>query len=178
MYSHNKCNWTINALLTVSTIIMVFFLLFFDSVMFASRTDKMLIRVTGATFIFEKQTPRWLLIPSLVVIVTEGRFWGDLWCHPFPSDTGSVEVCIQMTGGTATSHNISVWLRLLEKHLAEQIKAILEARANHALPTLVSIIPSIKKLQLQYISAAWSSRTKSFLVDWIINYLIFCTGQW
>ena len=68
--------------------------------------EQFLIRVTCLTFKFERQTRGCLLIPSFLVIVTEGCFRDDLWGHSFPSDTGSVELCIQMTGRVSMNHNI------------------------------------------------------------------------
>lgn len=41
---------------------------------FCFQTDKLKIRVTSATFKFERQTQRCLLMPFFVVIVTEERF--------------------------------------------------------------------------------------------------------
>lgn len=67
-----------------------------------------------------------------------------------PSDTGSAEPRIQMTAGVAMSHNIRARRRLLAKHLADQIRPILEARANHALRTFVPIIHIITGVAHMY----------------------------
>lgn len=52
-----------------------------------------------------------------------------------PSDKGSAELCIQMTVGVGVSQSTFLRRRLL----SDQIKADLEAKANHAPTTFVPI---------------------------------------
>jgi len=57
------------------------------------------------------------------------------------SDTGSAEPRMRMTG--RRDSNVFARRRLLAKHLVDQIGAVLEARANHALGAFVPIIHTI-----------------------------------
>lgn len=146
MHKINAAELLVNFFLSLSADFYFFFFL----VTIASRTAELLIRVTGVTSKFKRRTRSCLLIPSPLSLSQRDVSGGDLWWHFFPSDTGSAELCIQMTGRVAMSHNIFARCRLVTKHLADQIKAILEASTNHALRTFVSVIHTITEVARTY----------------------------
>lgn len=100
----NKCSYTAPELSSLSLLLSADF---FVVVMIPSRTAELLIQVTGVISKIWEADPKLPVNTVPIVIVTEGCFWGDLWWHSPPSsDTGNAELCIQMTGMVAMSHNI------------------------------------------------------------------------
>ncbi len=79
---------------------------FFFFLTIASRTAELLIRVTGVTSKFQRRTRSRLLIPSPLSLSQRDVSGATFDGTPSPSDTGSAELCIQMTGRVAMSHNI------------------------------------------------------------------------